>query len=287
MRDVFIEDLFKIAKKDKDIFLIVADLGFSVIEKFQNTYPDRFLNVGVAEQNMIGIASGLASEGYKVFVYSIGNFSTFRCAEQIRNDIDYHKLPVTIVSVGAGYYYGNLGYTHHTLQDLSLMRSFPNMNIFCPGSSDEMKFSLNKIANNRTPNYLRIGRETIFLSKELKINKDLFFEYKKSNYKKIILTTGSIIGRVLKNKKKFIFNKNVTSLPNWGTIHKQKIFMYLKKFETIYTFEDHFLDGGFGSFIREIFNNKKENPVIKNFHINNSELSLAADENSLLNNNDL
>lgn len=130
MRDVFIEDLFKIAKKDKDIFLIVADLGFSVIEKFQNTYPDRFLNVGVAEQNMIGIASGLASEGYKVFVYSIGNFSTFRCAEQIRNDIDYHKLPVTIVSVGAGYYYGNLGYTHHTLQDLSLMRSFPNMNIF-------------------------------------------------------------------------------------------------------------------------------------------------------------
>ena len=126
MRNIFINKLTDLAKNNKNIFLLVADIGYGVVEEFQNKYPDRFLNVGVAEQNMTGIAAGLAAEGYHVFTYSIANFPTFRCAEQIRNDIDYHNLPVTVVSVGGGVAYGNLGYSHHAVQDYGLMRMMPN-----------------------------------------------------------------------------------------------------------------------------------------------------------------
>ena len=127
MRNAFIEELVSLANQNDHIALIVGDLGFSVIEPFADRFPDRFINAGVAEQNMLGFAAGMASEGYHVFVYSIANFPTFRCAEQIRNDVDYHQLPVTIVSVGGGLAYGNLGYSHHAVQDYGLMRLFPNM----------------------------------------------------------------------------------------------------------------------------------------------------------------
>ena len=127
MRNIFIDELTKAAKKNKKIILVVNDLGYSVIENFAQKFPNQFFNAGVAEQNMMGLASGLAMEGNHVFVYSIGNFPSFRCAEQIRNDIDYHNLPVTIVNVGGGLGYGSLGYSHHSLQDYALLRIFPNI----------------------------------------------------------------------------------------------------------------------------------------------------------------
>ena len=127
MKKIFIEELIIAKKRNKNIILIVNDLGYGMIEPFQKKFPDSVYNAGVSEQSMMGYAAGLAATGKHVFVYSIGNFNTFRCAEQIRNDIDYHKLPVTIVSAGAGVGYGNLGYSHHAIQDYSLIRSFPNM----------------------------------------------------------------------------------------------------------------------------------------------------------------
>lgn len=127
MRNVFIEELVAQAEIDENIVLIVGDLGYSVVEPFASKFPSRFINAGVAEQNMMGLAAGMASEGLQVFVYSIANFPTFRCAEQIRNDVAYHGLPVTVVAVGGGVAYGNLGYSHHAIQDYALLRSFPNM----------------------------------------------------------------------------------------------------------------------------------------------------------------
>ena len=132
MRNLFIDILVKEARLNEKIVLIVGDLGFNVVEPFKKEFPNRFFNAGVSEQSMIGIAAGLSMSGFKVFVYSIANFPTFRCAEQIRNDIDFHNLPVTIVSVGSGLGYGNLGYTHHGLQDYSLIRSLPNTLICSP-----------------------------------------------------------------------------------------------------------------------------------------------------------
>ena len=117
MRNTFIKELINIAYEDESVFLLVGDLGFSVVEPFSEKFPERFLNCGVAEQNMTGIAAGLAMEGYKVFTYSIANFNTMRCLEQIRNDICYNNLDVTIVSVGCGLSYGSLGYSHHAIQD--------------------------------------------------------------------------------------------------------------------------------------------------------------------------
>ena len=133
MRDIFIDELCSAVEKNKNIILLVNDLGFGVVEKFCKKFPNNYYNAGISEQSMIGYAAGLATSGKHVFVYSIANFPTFRCAEQLRNDIDYHKLSVTVVSVGAGVGYGNLGYTHHGLQDYSLIRSFPNTLIASPG----------------------------------------------------------------------------------------------------------------------------------------------------------
>ena len=122
MRNFFIDKLIKNTKKNNKNFLIVGDLGYNVVESFAKKFPKNFLNVGVAEQNMAGLAAGIASEGYRVFIYSIANFPTFRCAEQIRNDIDYHNLSVNVISVGSGFSYGNLGYSHHAIQDYGLIR---------------------------------------------------------------------------------------------------------------------------------------------------------------------
>ncbi len=121
MRNTFINELTKITSSNTNTMLLVGDLGFSVVEKFCKKFPNNFINAGIAEQNMSGIAAGLASEGFRVFTYSIGNFNTFRCAEQIRNDIDYHNFGVTIVSVGGGLSYGSLGYSHHLIQDYAYL----------------------------------------------------------------------------------------------------------------------------------------------------------------------
>ena len=158
MRDAFLRSLISLAETDDRIALLTGDLGFGVVEKFGTKFPDRFWNCGVAEQSMIGIAAGLAKSGMLPFVYSIANFPTFRCLEQIRNDICYHNLPVTIVSVGAGLGYGTLGYTHHGIEDIAAMRSSPNISIYSPSDPMDVTQVLSRINNNPSPTYLRLGK---------------------------------------------------------------------------------------------------------------------------------
>ena len=158
MRNAFIEELTTLAEAHDNIALVVGDLGYSVIEEFADRFPDRFINAGVAEQNMTGLAAGMASEGYHVFTYSIANFPTFRCAEQIRNDVDHHRLPVTVVAVGGGVSYGALGYSHHAVQDYALMRAMPHMTIAAPGDPLETRACLRWLVANPGPSYLRLGK---------------------------------------------------------------------------------------------------------------------------------
>jgi len=158
VRNRFIQELVQAARDGKNVALMVGDLGFKVVEPFADEFPERFFNAGVAEQNMMGMAAGLASEGIHVFAYSIANFPTFRCAEQIRNDIDYHKLPVTIVTVGGGLAYGNLGYSHHAIQDYALMRVLPNMLIAAPADPMEVTACTRYLVNNPQSSYLRLGK---------------------------------------------------------------------------------------------------------------------------------
>lgn len=157
MRKAFISELIKQARINKDIYLLVADVGYNLVEPFQQEFPDRFINVGIAEQAMIGIASGLAMQGKQVFCYSLGNFPTLRCLEQIRNDVCYHNLPVTIVNSGAGLYYGALGSSHHATEDIAVMRAMPNMRVISPCDPVETQAITKSLCEYyKQPFYLRL-----------------------------------------------------------------------------------------------------------------------------------
>ena len=158
MRDAFITRLAQRASENSRINLVVGDLGFGVVTDFAEAYPLQFLNAGVAEQSMIGIAAGMAAAGRKVFVYSIANFPTMRCLEQIRNDVCYHGLDVTIVSVGAGLAYGTLGYSHHAVEDIAVMRAFPGLTIYSPCDPLEVTAAVDAICETSGPTYLRLGK---------------------------------------------------------------------------------------------------------------------------------
>ena len=139
MRNKFIQVLLDRARQDSRIMLVTGDLGFGVLDEFERELPTQFINAGVAEQSMIGTAAGLASTGKLVFVYSIANFNTLRCLEQIRNDISYANFPVVIVSVGAGYAYGPQGYTHHAVEDIAALRPMPNIEVLVPSDLYEVE----------------------------------------------------------------------------------------------------------------------------------------------------
>lgn len=158
MRSAFINSLMELAASDERIMLIIGDLGFGVVEPFAERFPSRFLNAGVAEQNMTGIAAGLGLFGKIVFTYSIGNFPTLRCLEQIRNDICYHAANVKIVAVGGGFAYGPLGASHHATEDLAIMRALPNMTVIAPGDPLEAGHATKALAARPGPAYLRLGR---------------------------------------------------------------------------------------------------------------------------------
>jgi len=158
MRTAFVETLTELAEHDPRIMLLVGDLGFGVVTNFAKRFPKQFLNVGVAEQNMAGVATGLALSGKIVFTYSIANFPILRCLEQLRNDACYHQANVISVSVGGGFSYGALGMTHHGTEDLAIMRSLPEMTVIAPGDPWETRQATRKVASGIGPVFLRLGR---------------------------------------------------------------------------------------------------------------------------------
>ncbi len=158
MRNAFIRALTEVAGDDERIVFLTADLGFKLFDDFARRFPGRFLNVGVAEATMASVASGLALEGKKPFIYSIVPFATLRCYEQIRVDICYHEADVTVVGVGGGYSYGLNGPTHHAIEDIAVMRALPKMTVICPGDPLETAAAVHALARHRGPAYLRLGR---------------------------------------------------------------------------------------------------------------------------------
>lgn len=256
MRSAFIDELVLHAEKNNKIALIVGDLGFSVVEPFAKRFPDRFINAGVAEQNMTAIAAGMASEGYHVFTYSIANFPTFRCAEQIRNDIDYHKLPVTVVAVGGGLAYGSLGYSHHAVQDYALMRSLPNMLIAAPGDPMEVRACMRYLIENPQPSYLRLGKagEPCFHDYVPEINPGEWVNVRMGKGGASILTTGATLQLAHDLVLTDHYNDySIYSMPLWSmsSKHLQASQLKISQISTLLTMEDHLIDGGFGSWVLE------------------------------------
>lgn len=263
MRNAFIEELVMHAREHPQIALIVGDLGYSVIEPFADEFPDRFINAGVAEQNMTGLAAGMASEGYHVFTYSIANFPTFRCAEQIRNDVAYHKLAVTVVSVGGGLAYGALGYSHHAVQDYALMRTMPSMLIAAPGDPMEVRACMKYLVNNPCPSYLRLAKagEPTFRKEIPNITPGQLVKVREGNPDKAMLTTGAGLQIAMNNTIRDEYAEySIYSVPLWSMEVKEIISNQLGAFTQIVTLEDHLYDGGFGSWLLEA---KSRNKIVR------------------------
>lgn len=256
MRNAFINELVLAARKHQNIALVVGDLGYKVVEPFADEFPDRFFNSGIAEQNMMGLSAGLASEGVHVFVYSIANFPTFRCAEQIRNDVDYHRLSVTTVSVGGGLAYGNLGYSHHAVQDYALMRVMPNMLIAAPGDPMEVRACMRYLLKNPGPSYLRLGKagERCIHASVPEVSPGVWLpvHHAERDASKTVLTTGAALEIAMAWRENgFLIDHSVHSLPLWGMAHKTRQLEQIASWSEIRTVEDHLIDAGFGSWMFE------------------------------------
>ena len=250
MRNHFIKTLSELIRENRDIYLITGDLGFSVFENLMESYPDQFINVGVAEQNMIGVASGLAKEGKIPFVYSIANFPIMRCLEQIRNDICYHDLNVKIVSVGAGYSYGSLGYTHHGLEDMAVMGTMPGMKVIAPGDPIETKLATKSIAQELGPCYLRLGKSGEPLVHEVEpdfsIGKAIIL---RNGSDVSLISTGSILDEVVKASnclEEAGISSGVISMHTVNPIDANFL-KSLVRSKLIVTIEEHSYFGGLGS----------------------------------------
>jgi transketolase len=257
MRNAIISEIYKQMKENKDIYFLTGDLGYCVLEPIENDFPDRFINVGIAEQNMIGMASGLALSGKKVYVYSIIPFLTMRCFEQIRNDICYHDADVTLLGVGSGLSYGILSSTHFALEDVAILRSLPNMTIFSPADEIEAISGLNFFNNYHHPLYIRIGKK----EEPVVFSNDYSFSFGKGTIISkgndgIVFTTGSITTEVInalkKIKTEFKFNLTLVDISTIKPIDKKFVIDYCIDKKKIFTVEEHSIIGGLGSTIAEI-----------------------------------
>lgn len=253
MRTAFIKQLVEEARKNKKIFLIVGDLGYNVVEAFKNEFPERFLNIGIDEQNMAGVATGLSMQGYNVYIYSIGNFPTLRCIEQIRYDIAYHKANVKIVAVGAGLAYGSLGATHHATEEIGMLRTIPNMVIASPSDPNEAR-AITKISSTFDgPMYIRLGKAG---EKEIYHNyEDLIIgnihTYKESNSINALFVTGSIMDYAVKWINGNKIQTAVYSIPFIKPLNRKQLIEVVSKHNNIITLEEHQISCGMGSALVE------------------------------------
>ena len=250
MRNTFINSLLKEARNSDKIILLTGDLGYGVVDEFAQELPKQFMNFGINEQTMMSAAAGLASQGYKPFVYSIGNFPTFRCLEQIRNDVCYMNLDVTIVALGAGFAYGTAGYSHHLIEDISAMSALPNIRIFSPADTLETRRVVQDVLELSGPKYVRLGK-----GGEVNVTQDFDVSHSglsiyEGNSDFAIVTTGNILSEALKfNSLWPQYGATILSCFNFEKIEK---FLHSTSFKKIVTLEEHVYRGGFGSFMSEI-----------------------------------
>lgn len=256
MRDTFVKTLIELAKENENIELITGDLGFGVLKPYWEQLPDQFTNAGIAEQNMTTVAAGMALEGKNVITYSIGNFPTLRCLEQIRNDCAYHNANVKIVCVGGGFVYGSLGMSHQATEDIAALRAMPNVVVLAPGDLVEAEEATKAMVNYTGTCYLRLGRggekrihdsiEDFQIGKAIKV---------KDGTKIAIFSTGAIFEEIQEAYNELVtlgFKPIVYTFPTVKPIDKEVIEECAKKCEIIVTCEEHNIVGGFGSAVAEV-----------------------------------
>lgn len=255
MRTAFIQTLYEMAERDDRIWLVVGDLGYSVVEQYAERFPARYLNVGVAEQNMTGVAAGLALCNKVVFTYSIANFPTFRCLEQIRNDVCYHNANVKIVSVGGGFAYGALGMSHHGTEDIAVLRALPNMVVVAPGDPVEAENATRAIVEQTGPCYLRLGKagEARIHARDVKFQLGRAITVCEGSDITLISTGGMLATtvRVAERLSKEGVAARVLSMHTLKPLDEEAIRIAARETPAIVTIEEHGINGGLGSAVAE------------------------------------
>jgi transketolase len=255
VRTAFIEELIAVAERDERVWLVCGDLGYSVLEAFNERFPERYLNAGVAEQNMTGIAAGLALTGKVVFTYSIANFPIMRCLEQIRNDVCYHKLDVKVVAVGGGLAYGSHGYTHHGVEDLAIMSAMPNMTVVAPGDPVEARAATAALATTPGPAYLRLGKAGEATWHRQAIDFRLGHAIQIQNgHDLTILSTGGVLGIAVEAARRLDeigCSTRLLSMPSLVPLDVDAIAKAAKETGAIITIEEHGI-GGLGTMTAEV-----------------------------------
>lgn len=256
MRLSFVEKLTELAEKDKNVWLVTGDLGFSVFESFMEKFPNQYLNVGVSEQNLIGIAAGLALLGKRPFVYSISTFATMRPYEQIRNDICYQNLPVTIIGGGSTFSYSTFGCTHFPLEDVAIMRVLPNMNVTVPGDPIEVKKLLDDIYKQNKPAYMRIAKKgEPVVHKDLKnISLGKISEIRSGSDATVIVSGRQLPSAVIAHEilLRDDISLRVLSCHTPKPIDEPMVIKAIKETRAVITCEEHSIIGGLGSIVSEI-----------------------------------
>jgi len=257
MRTAFINALNETARRDARVCLVVGDLGYSVIDDFARNYPDQFVNAGVAEQDMTGIATGMAMSGKIVVTYSIANFATLRCLEQIRNDICYHGANVKIVAVGGGFAYESRGISHHATEDRAIMRALPGLIVLAPADPVEADLATRAVLDDPRPCYLRLGKagEAVVHREKpnFQLGKAITF---REGRDLSLITTGAgmlaIAASVADGLARQGLEARVLSMHTISPIDVEAVASAAAETSLVVTLEEHSVVGGLGSAVAEI-----------------------------------
>lgn len=268
MRSTFIQTISRLAREDPKVMLVIGDTGFSVMEPFEAEFGPRFVNVGIAEQSFVSFAAGLAAAGMKPFAYNVVSFMTLRSAEQIMLDVCYQENPVILVGVGGGFAYGTAGPTHHALQDVAMMRAFPNIDVYCPADPAEMEAVMLTAYRRQRPAYIRIGRsvdapihqgsvaEPVEKAIPLAHGTDL-----------AILACGTILREAVQAQKLLEergCSVTLYSVPRVQPLDEEAVLACAAGHRAVFTMEEHGVTGGLGSAVAELLMERGQRPAV--FH---------------------
>jgi transketolase len=256
MRTAFIEALCEVAEGNERIWLLTGDLGFSVLERFSTRFPERYVNVGVAEQNLAGVAAGLARCGKIPFIYSIANFPTLRCLEQIRNDVCYHEAHVKVVAVGSGFTYGAQGYTHYGVEEMGIMRILPNMTVVSPADPVEARLATRAVAERPGPCYLRLGKagEPVVHEKipDFQLGRAIVV---RPGRDATLISTGGMLTEALETSTRLAakgIDVRVLSMHTVKPLDNAAVMQAARETAAIVSVEEHSITGGLGSAVAEV-----------------------------------
>ena len=268
MRNKVIDQIYLEMRKDDSIFFLTADMGINLVEKIQEEFPERFLNVGIAEQNLIGVASGLINAGFKVVAYTISNFLVHRCFEQLRNDVSLHKKPIVMIGTSCGFDNAPLGPTHHIIDDWGYIKNLPGFNVYCPSNINYCDDLFSKLINLNESIYLRIPKGGFD-----KIDENSDYQFLEKESDNIFLTYGALVEELYPlfeehNQSMLVFNK-------LHPIEKSKILSILEKYKTVYIVEDHFSSNGLYDSICKLVVNSNATFKLKSYSPKDYDLKVG------------